>query len=167
MAGLRHHHGCPPFQRPALCCAHAASMQVGLSHFELRALDWLSGALRSGDANRHGLAGALCGRTGWRNSLSLLCLSAARSRLALVRRTAALSAAVRCGLPGTRGAGLPDRSSLVSLVSDGAESGPGSRRPIRTLQGENGAKDTEGPRNPHAIYTNTNAHLTDDQAAIR
>ncbi len=56
-------------------------MQVGLRHFDSQTLDWLAGALRSGDHTRHALARELCKRTGWRNALGRLCLSAAAKAL--------------------------------------------------------------------------------------
>ena len=56
-------------------------MQVGLRHFDSQTLDWFAGALRSGEATRHGLARELCERTGWRNALGRPCLSAAAKAL--------------------------------------------------------------------------------------
>ena len=56
-------------------------MQVGLRHFDSLTLDWLAGALRSGGFTRHALARELCERTGWRNALGRLCLSAAAKAL--------------------------------------------------------------------------------------
>ena len=62
-------------------------MQVGLRHFDSLTLDWLAGALRSGGFTRHALARELCERTGWRNALGRLCLSAAAKALpALAKR---------------------------------------------------------------------------------
>ncbi len=56
-------------------------MQVGLRHFDSQTLDWLAGALRSGEHTRHALTRELCERTGWRNALGRLCLSAAAKAL--------------------------------------------------------------------------------------
>ena len=56
-------------------------MQVGLRHFDSQTLDWFADALRSGDFTRHALARDLCERTGWRNPLDALCLSAAAKAL--------------------------------------------------------------------------------------
>ena len=56
-------------------------MHVGLRHFDSPTLDWFADALRSGDFTRHALARDLCERTGWRNPLDALCLSAAAKAL--------------------------------------------------------------------------------------
>ena len=73
------------FQRPTLVQVirflHGTCMQVGLRHFDLRTLDWLTVALRSGKHTRHAPARELCERTGWLNALGRPCLSAAAAAL--------------------------------------------------------------------------------------
>ena len=56
-------------------------MHIGLRHFDSQTLNWFADALRSGDFTRHALARELCERTGWRNPLGALCLSAAAKAL--------------------------------------------------------------------------------------
>ncbi len=56
-------------------------MQVGLRHFDSLTLDWLADRLRLGGDTRHGLARALCERTGWLNARSQPCVPAAAKAL--------------------------------------------------------------------------------------
>ncbi len=84
-------------------------MQVGLRHFDSQTLDWFAGALRSGEATRHGLARELCERTGWRNALGRPCLSAAAKALP------ALAGRVGIELPPPRG--VPDRAAVPAVPS--------------------------------------------------
>ena len=88
---------------------HASRMQVGLRHFDSQTLDWFAGALRSGEATRHGLARELCERTGWRNALGRPCLSAAAKALP------ALAGRVGIELPPPRG--VPDRAAVPAVPS--------------------------------------------------
>ncbi len=84
-------------------------MQVGLRHFDSQTLDWFAGALRSGEATRHGLARELCERTDWRNALGRPCLSAAAKALP------ALAGRVGIELPPPRG--VPDRAAVPAVPS--------------------------------------------------
>ena len=82
-------------------------MQFGLRHFDSQTLAWFADALRSGEFTRHGLARELCARTGWRNPLGALCISAASKALP------ALAERVGLALPPARD--VPDPALAPSV----------------------------------------------------